>query len=704
MDDIGLMSETINFIQGSKRNYDSSTMQGGVYFSKDSKEILLNGESYGNAVPADEEDLTSVNGALQLKDREVNANNFQSKGYVILRKNLVQQKDGSYKNILTQDMISQPNTTYEIRYDFDCNNATINFNCNKLVFNGGSIINGVFTGEILNDVLKPEWFGAKGDGITDDRKAIQNTFDICKNSCRTITVLFSNKTYYVGYVQVPGISYNLVIPTNIKIIGDNTKFKRKDLILHYFIKTYESSYSHNYIANNVNINDTEIIVNTIQDLRIGDKILIRGEDGETEDKAEPSYWEFNYIDNIENNTITLKNPIGSSIDLTRVNQSGSVSNASVNGTITKVNDGTHVEIRNIEDITESTEKKEAFIVIKYASNVIIDNVRNSNQTPITLQYCSDCIISNVDGYNTNSSLFFNIWETKNISIYNCNYTYVNANKNTAVFSVEGFCQHINIDNFYLKYDIGLNNKINFINALVRCEFNINNLHITGNSYTNFLISFSALPCKYNFKNITFIAPGSPIIDFGGSTNQTVSFTGNVTFKDNLTINWNNKKTISVKYDIYKDKILNKKTITFKDVLIYRIDIINSNINNNKLHCALIDTELYTRNIELGTNFDKYYTSIQFSIVPSSIYRELRIESTNAEYSNVEFIFYYVPYNNTTYPKLMSPNLIGETSERPLTPTISQEYYDTTLNKQIVYNGTEWVNVDGTSLEKWTTIE
>lgn len=48
MDNIGLMSETVNFIQGSKRNYDSSTMQGGVYFSKDSKEILLNGESYGN--------------------------------------------------------------------------------------------------------------------------------------------------------------------------------------------------------------------------------------------------------------------------------------------------------------------------------------------------------------------------------------------------------------------------------------------------------------------------------------------------------------------------------------------------------------------------------------------------------------------------------------------------------------------------------
>ena len=40
------------------------------------RRFFLNGESYGNAVPADEEDLTSVNGALQLKDREVNADNF----------------------------------------------------------------------------------------------------------------------------------------------------------------------------------------------------------------------------------------------------------------------------------------------------------------------------------------------------------------------------------------------------------------------------------------------------------------------------------------------------------------------------------------------------------------------------------------------------------------------------------------------------
>ncbi len=87
---------------------------------------------------------TQVNGELQLKDREVNADNFQSKGYVILRKNLVQQEDGNYKNILTQDMINQPNTIYEIRYDL--NGGTINLPDNCILnFKGGILYNGSWT-------------------------------------------------------------------------------------------------------------------------------------------------------------------------------------------------------------------------------------------------------------------------------------------------------------------------------------------------------------------------------------------------------------------------------------------------------------------------------------------------------------------------------------------------------------------------------
>ena len=212
------MAENVSFIQGNKEQYNPSEMQGGLFFSKDSKEILLNGESYGNAIPADEEDITAEEGNLKLKDRTYDEANFSGKGYVILRKNiqevtipkfdltiingctadgnitintiiiavttqdntpeLIAQKiqssvtgttidgatitftsnptidysdtgvignivDNSYqtnKNILTQDMINQPDTIYEVRYDYVIRSTLYMRDRSCLVYNGGTVV------------------------------------------------------------------------------------------------------------------------------------------------------------------------------------------------------------------------------------------------------------------------------------------------------------------------------------------------------------------------------------------------------------------------------------------------------------------------------------------------------------------------------------------------------------------------------------
>lgn len=93
---------------------------------------------------ADDEDLVSVDkgeslSVLKFADRAYNPDRFSGKGYKILRRNII---DG--KNILTQEMINQPDTIYEIRYDFDLNGAqiTIPENC-ILKFDGGSLSNGI---------------------------------------------------------------------------------------------------------------------------------------------------------------------------------------------------------------------------------------------------------------------------------------------------------------------------------------------------------------------------------------------------------------------------------------------------------------------------------------------------------------------------------------------------------------------------------
>ena len=88
---------------------------------------------------ADDEDLVSVDkgeslSVLKFADRAYNPDRFSGKGYKILRRNII---DG--KNILTQEMINQPDTIYEIRYDFDLDGAEISIpeGC-ILKFNGGA--------------------------------------------------------------------------------------------------------------------------------------------------------------------------------------------------------------------------------------------------------------------------------------------------------------------------------------------------------------------------------------------------------------------------------------------------------------------------------------------------------------------------------------------------------------------------------------
>lgn len=104
-----------------------------------------------NMATADEEDIT-IKGdtpqtqVLKLKDRAYDSLNASGKGYKILRKNW-QLINGERKNVLTQEMINEPNTIYEIRYDFDLNGEVIEIQeGSTLNFGGGSFSNGTLLG------------------------------------------------------------------------------------------------------------------------------------------------------------------------------------------------------------------------------------------------------------------------------------------------------------------------------------------------------------------------------------------------------------------------------------------------------------------------------------------------------------------------------------------------------------------------------
>lgn len=214
-----------------------------------------------NSILPDEEDLTKSlpdengNSYLSLKDREYNPEDFSGLGRVILRKNIVEIEDPIYgkvkKNVLYQDMFTQSNTIYEIRYDFDLNGAeiTIPEGC-ILDFQGGSFSNGslnapnyvniianynifkeiklVEYSNFVKDTINPTWFGVKGDRVTDDTDAINYMLSFVKNikiedanfrneTDNTPTIVLNSKD---GYLT----SSPITIDFKCNIVGGGTFF------------------------------------------------------------------------------------------------------------------------------------------------------------------------------------------------------------------------------------------------------------------------------------------------------------------------------------------------------------------------------------------------------------------------------------------------------------------------------------------------
>lgn len=145
----------------------------------------------------DDEDLISEEkpeglSVLKFADKAYNASAFSGMGRAYLRKNMV-----ASKNVLTQAMVGSANTRYIIQYDYDLNGETITVpEGSMLDFQGGSISNGTIngnctvvhsdsrifgpdvtlTGSWSGNALSVRWFGAVGDGVTDDTQAFQAAF------------------------------------------------------------------------------------------------------------------------------------------------------------------------------------------------------------------------------------------------------------------------------------------------------------------------------------------------------------------------------------------------------------------------------------------------------------------------------------------------------------------------------------------------
>ena len=149
---------------------------------------------------ADDEDIESVDdgtgtNVLKFKDRAYSPSTFSGKGYKILRKNIV---DG--KNLLTQDMINEENTRYIVQYDFDLNEETIKINNTSIIIlDGGTFRNGIIEcSNILgnyNTIYTP--IVIDGSGYQNKGGLIENlNVDLQYNYDNAITI--KNINYFVA--------------------------------------------------------------------------------------------------------------------------------------------------------------------------------------------------------------------------------------------------------------------------------------------------------------------------------------------------------------------------------------------------------------------------------------------------------------------------------------------------------------------------
>lgn len=210
------------------------------------KPVVING-SVTNA--ADEEDITSDNNLLKLKDRLP----LNGMGYVILR---------SGKSFAEQ--ITQENTIYEIRYDFDLNGeeVTIPENC-TLKFEGGSLCNGTlklnYTGLYgekgcfnrinisTSNIDNHENVFINSDG--DDRYFIGDDSDIIRTLFSSFSKVIIHKDYEINNVSIKLNHSLLVEGENHTITIHKTKETETETsyVFISFINPAHTSYTKNTI-------------------------------------------------------------------------------------------------------------------------------------------------------------------------------------------------------------------------------------------------------------------------------------------------------------------------------------------------------------------------------------------------------------------------------------------------------------------------
>ncbi len=649
----------------------------------------------------DDEDIASVDNMLKFKDRETDAANFQSKGYVILRKNLV-EINGVVKNILTKDMINKTNCIYEIRYDFDLNGNDLTLpQYSTLKFCGGSLKNGslnlyrcniqapkqnqIFDNvNIFSTTIYPEWFGAKGDGSSDD----SDVFNYIGN-------------LYVNIELQPGKTY--ILKKNVKIIQSGTSF-----------------YIPNYTTIKASSDFSDTILLTFRGRNpyglFGNKIYGNGTINGNCRAA------------IGISVAGSINTLISDIQILDCKQNGLRCRLDSNPEQYGY-DGA-VVVNNLRVYNDNVEGSNEGIAINLPDSYLNNSIIKGYKVGVSV--ISSCVITNVhvwkcDTFATcyGSPVFQNaysdeckvVFDLVQSGIVNCNglYWYNDSNVENEMSLADirkSVWTTLKVTNIYEQPNKPYN-LIKTKELANHCIIFIDNENSTSFRNYDFIVNANSSQPFYKrglYSIREWVNEGTYYVNsFTNQIKQELSFWnidedsilivkikslgGNVCIQDITFINSNKRDISNAK------RIVNNNNITYLSITTTSDSIINSTD-------YYLNGTIYTNKakkipyIILGEKKRILYTDDYDNKGASSNRPQLESDNECFEYYDTT-LKKKILWNGTTWVNIDGSSLDvkknGTTKERPTDVEIGFIYKDTTLNKLIVWDGTTWVSMDGTEL-------
>ncbi len=562
------------------------------------------------------------------------------------------------KNVLTQDMVNEPNTVYEIRYSYDLINSTITIpeNC-VLKFNGGFLSNG----EIV------------GDNTLIYAKEVR-----CFSLDSTLTGTWSNLSAYSIWFSI--INDCVLDNTKEYVSGTNNGRGFKNLFLfneiHLAPGTYyvenalhcisgQHIYGNNAIIKYNNLNKYVSFLNIgvnnyTQNVTIENLTIIGFREKGTN--------EFNHgidiskAENVRIINVTLLNNLGDGISM-------GLLKASTNG----INYPVQVEVAfcNCEN-----NYRQGMSIINGTSIYVHDSVfSNTNGTAPQAGIDIEPEISEGDDFAVVSQVkiancrFFN---NKGAAVQL--YSQYSTTKNSEIKQIE-----IN-GNVFIKNSIYVTkaNNVSLCNNILDKDSYIllneyyNDINIVNNTISNVNIGIFITP---NNKNIS---------------DERVRVSNNYifnTYKYGIQINNDNLKYLILEYNkinycAHGISVEGCSYTTYINNIVLNKGINKDGVKYDGFHWIFLKKDDKTTRTDLALSTTNVTEG-------SRIIGDFKFDNKPQWWNGVKWV-----YSDGIDTSILS---IGATEKRPTEISIGFQYFDTTLKRYIVWNGTEWTNMDGTAL-------